>query len=135
MVCSNGLRVRMSEADALVLDHMRQWIRPDVISEGIDAAIASSFERELASLSASEPTELDLRRLRKSFGERIGRFDELLVSDVPLARQALRKLIPEGIRFIPEERDGVRAYRLQWGISATPLIEGGYIASQSPSCR
>jgi len=92
-------------------------------------------ERELEASSIEEPTELELRRLRKAFRERIGKFDELLLSDVPRARQALRKLIPGQIQFLPEEREGAPQYHLRWALSVKPLIDGGYIGVASPQQR
>jgi len=60
------------------------------------------------------------------------------VSDVPLARQALRKLIPGRIEFHPVERDGERGYHLLWAIVTKALLDSsarcssGYIGVASP---
>ena len=67
-----------------------------------------------------------------AFRERRGRFDELLLSDVPLARQALRKLLAGRIEFHPEERDGKPTYRLRWALTLKPSIDEGYIGVASP---
>jgi len=50
----------------------------------------AEIEREREELSVEAPSEFDERRLGKSFREALGRFEELLRSDVRLARQALR---------------------------------------------
>jgi len=44
--------------------------------------------------------------LKRKLRERIGRFKDLIYSDGPLARQALRKLLKELIRFIPTRQEG-----------------------------
>jgi hypothetical protein len=43
---------------------------------------------------------------------------------VPLARQALRKLIAGRIEFRPEERDGERGNRLRWALVTKALMDG-----------
>jgi hypothetical protein len=65
-----------------------------------------------------------LRRLRAAFRERLGRFDEFLLADVPLARQALRKLVAGRIEFRLEERGGERGYRLRWALATNALMDG-----------
>jgi site-specific DNA recombinase len=97
----------------------------------LDEAI-SEKEQEFATLAIEEPSEVELRRLRAALRERLGRFEELLLADVPLARQALRKLLVGRIEFRPEERDGARHYHLRWGLSVKPLIDEGYIGVASP---
>jgi len=69
--------------------------------------------------------------LKASFRERLARFDELLLSEVPLARQALRKLIPGRIEFRPVERGGERGYHLRWALATKSLVDG-YIGVASP---
>lgn len=91
----------------------------------------AEIERERQELSVEAPSELEERRLRKSFREALGRFGDLLRSDVPLARQALRKVIAGRIEFRPEERDGARGYRLQWSVVPGALMAGN-IGGASP---
>jgi hypothetical protein len=86
---------------------------------------------ELLSLRAEQPSERELGRVRKALRERLGLFDALLLSDVPLARQALRKLIPGRIEFQPFERAGRQGYDLRWAISTRALM-GGNIELASP---
>lgn len=95
-----------------------------------EARIAE-IERELQRLKIEALSEADLRHLKAEFRERLGRFDELLRSDVPLARQALRKLIAGRIEFHPVERDGERGYRLRWAIATRAVMEGN-IGMASP---
>jgi hypothetical protein len=85
----------------------------------LEGAIAAA-EAELAGLSAALPSELDLRRFRKRAYEVVGRFKDLLLSDIPLARQALRKLLPEPIQFAPQEGRGL--------LMAAKLDPGGAFA-------
>jgi hypothetical protein len=47
------------------------------------------------------PAELGVRRLKKTPIEPMARFRELVRSDLPLARQALRRLPPEPVEFVP----------------------------------
>jgi hypothetical protein len=68
----------------------------------------AEIERERQEFAVKMPFELDERRLRKAFRTRLGEFDDLLRSDVPLARQALRKVIAGRIAFSPD-RAGRRA--------------------------
>jgi hypothetical protein len=56
----------------------------------------AEIERERQEFAVEMPSELDERRYRKAFRAWLGEFDDLLRSDVPLARQALRRVIPAG---------------------------------------
>ena len=49
--------------------------------------------RELQDFTVQEPSGLELGRLRKDLSVRLAHFDDLLHADVPIARQALRKLL------------------------------------------
>src|SRR5437016_4626200 len=70
-------------------------------------------------------------RRRKSFRERLAQFDGLLHADVPLARQALRRIIAGRIEFRPTDRGDERGYRLRWSLVTSALIDG-YIGVVSP---
>ena len=91
----------------------------------------AEVDGELQTLRIETPPDGDLRRLKASFSERLARFDDLLLSDVPMARQALRKLIPGRIEFRPVERDGKRGYDLRWSLATRALVEGN-IGMASP---
>jgi hypothetical protein len=89
------------------------------------------IDQELNVLRIAEPSEAESRRVKASLRERLVKFDELLLSDLPLARQALRKLIPGRIEFRPVERDGERGYALSWSIATKALLAGN-IGMASP---
>jgi len=48
----------------------------------------------------------------------------LLLSDVPLARQALCKLLAGRIKFHPVERHGERGCHLRWTLVTKALLDG-----------
>ncbi len=52
-------------------------------------------EQQLVSQPLPDLGPVDIRKL---CGERLGRFQDLLLGDVPVARQALRKLLPDPSR-------------------------------------
>lgn len=70
------------EAPASVLGAIRE------IEQSIKAKRA-----ELARLTIAKPSELDARRMKKQLRERAEEFENLMRSDVPVARQALRELL------------------------------------------
>ncbi len=88
-----------------------------------------ALERELADLTIEEPSEIDLKRLRKAFRERLGQFQGLMRSEPVIARQALRKLIADRIKFVPAEG---RKYELRWEYTLKSLTDKGEIAVASP---
>ena len=100
---------------------------PSVLKE-VGKLEAEIVERELARLLLDAPSELDLARLKRSFRDRLTQFDNLLMSDVGVARQALRKLLDGRIEFSPSA-DG---YELRWRLRLAPLVERSYIALASP---
>jgi hypothetical protein len=65
-----------------------------------------------------------MRRLEVSLRQRLNRFDELLLSDVPLAWQARTTLIPGRIEFHPEDRGGKNNFRLRWSRVTKGLLGG-----------
>lgn len=89
------------------------------------------IERELARYRAPSINELDLRRKRKEAREMAGRFQDLLRREVPLARQALRKLLQdeEGnftpFSFVPIMRDGRKTYEVRGALFAGQLYKVG----------
>jgi hypothetical protein len=46
---------------------------------------------------------------------------------VPLARQALRKLLDGRIQFLPHRRGGERVYHVRWALRPRHLAEEGYL--------
>lgn len=89
------------------------------------------IERELARYRAPSVSELDLRRARKGAREMAGRFKDLLHGELPLARQAFRKLlrVEDGnftpLSFIPIIRDGRKTYEVQGALFAAQLYKVG----------
>ena len=187
-VCANGLKARMEEADAAVLDAVRaKVLSPSSVDYTIDAALHMLSERqradadapkrlqdeikrerrqlenlvrgleqgedkpavvmrriaeretsiaekeaELATLRTDLPTEREIARIKRSFRTRLDQFNELLLSDVPIARQALRKLLDGRIKFLPEQRGAEHALHLHWALRLKPLIDEVYIPVASP---
>ena len=108
--------------------------KPDIAVNRIaelQRSIAAN-EQELATLGTALPTELELARIKRGFRNRLDQFNELLDSDVPLARQALRKLLDGHIRFEPEQRGKQYAYHSRWSMRIKPLMDEAYIAVASP---
>jgi hypothetical protein len=93
----------------------------------------AEVEYEQRAFAIEEPSDVDMRRLKAALHERLARFEELLLSDIPLARQALRKLIAGRIEFRPEQKDEARGYHLRWSMVAKPLFGEGYIGMASPT--
>jgi hypothetical protein len=90
-------------------------------------------QAELGRLTMEQPSELDQRRTKKQLREQIGKFDELIHSDVPIARQALRKLLAGPIAFSPVVRDGRKGYELEWNTKIGALLpHPTYIGVASP---
>lgn len=86
------------------------------------------LEREIGRYRAPDLSELDLRRARKDAREAAGRFKDLLRSDVPRARQALRKLLRDRdgnfapLTFVPVVRGGRKTYNVQGAVLVAPLF-------------
>ena len=78
------------------------------------------------------PAEMDTTRLRKALTAKMGRFKVLVYGDVPVARQALRKLLAEPIQFTPVMRDGRKTYSFEGKTRLGMLLEPGYIELASP---
>ena len=82
----------------------------------------TELERERRAL-AHAPAALSPAEIRKLCGERLARFDALLLGDVPVARQALRKLLPEPLKISPATADGRRTLSFE-GVSVLgPLLD------------
>ncbi len=88
-----------------------------------------ALEQELAETQlAQAPTQLDTKRLHKALSERLGRFAELVRADVPVARQALRKLLAEPM--VLEPVDG--HYRITGQTKLGALLDPNHIGMASP---
>ena len=80
------------------------------------------LDREREMLGQSMP-DLGPGKLRKLCGERLARFRDLLLGDVPVARQALRKLLPEPLRVFPAVVEGRRTLRFEGATTHGPLFD------------
>ena len=100
------------KAPASVLDRVR----------ALDETIAA-LEQRLADRRLEPPSELDRARLRKLLRQRLGEFDDLIRADVPLARQALRKLLDGPITFEP----AAEGYLFRGRTKVGALISKAYI--------
>ena len=67
--------------------------------------------------------DLDHAEIRKLCGVRLDRFRDLLLGDVPLARQALRKLLPEPLKVFPAVVEGRRTLRFEGATTLGPLFD------------
>ena len=80
------------------------------------------LEREQAALVAAPPAWTPAE-IRAMCGQRLRRFPELLHGDVPVARQALRKLLPEPLRIRPVTADGRRTLGFEGTTVLGPLFD------------
>jgi hypothetical protein len=58
-------------------------------------------------------------------GDRLTRFRGLLLGDVPVARQAIRKLLPEPLKMSPAFVGGRRTLRFEGATTLGPLFDTG----------
>jgi len=58
--------------------------------------------------------------------------EQLLMADVPLARQFLRRVIDGKIEFLLAERPEGRGYEVSWRLKLTEIATAGYISVASP---
>lgn len=83
---------------------------------------------QIARYDAAPADDLGLRRARKLALEQAGRFRELMRSEVPLARQALRKLLRDErgefrpLTFLPVVREGRKTFAIDGTIQAAALL-------------
>jgi DNA invertase Pin-like site-specific DNA recombinase len=89
------------------------------------------IEKELQSLTEA-PSSIDPKEIRRLCEARLGRFQELLRGNVPVARQALRKLLPEPLRIAPVTVDGRRTLGFEGRTVLGPLLDPVHIGSGSP---
>jgi uncharacterized membrane protein YccC len=75
---------------------------------------------------------LDDRRLEELLSTQIGRFNELMTSDVPKARQALRSLLSGPILCKPDTIDGKRTLVFRGETNLGTLLQPTFITLASP---
>jgi ssDNA-binding Zn-finger/Zn-ribbon topoisomerase 1 len=90
-----------------------------------------AIKGELQALSESLPVWTPAQ-IRDKCGERLRRFEELLLGDVPLARQALRRLLIEPLRIAPVTVQGRRTLRFEGATTLGPLLDPSYKGWASP---
>ena len=71
-------------------------------------------------------------QIRDKCGTQLKRFEELLLSDVPLARQALRRLLAEPLQIAPATVQGRRTLRFEGRTTLGPLLDPVYKGLASP---
>jgi DNA repair exonuclease SbcCD ATPase subunit len=91
-----------------------------------------TLEIELSEAQVQPFTELDRKRLSKATSAKLGRFTELLHGDIPLARQALRKLLAEPMQFQPVVRQGCKTYSFSGVTKVGALLDPDYIGGTPP---
>jgi hypothetical protein len=69
------------------------------------------------------PTALDMGEIRALCSERLSRFKQLLSADVPAARQALQKLLPEPLSVTPVTVQGRKTLAFEGTTVLGPLLE------------
>jgi hypothetical protein len=69
----------------------------------------------------------ELEKLKQAIIGRMGRFQELVYADVPLARQALRKLLAGPIKCTPVVRDGRRGCAIRGEAKLENLLPGASV--------
>ncbi len=111
---------------------------PKTIKQEIEAREQrlETIKREIDAFSVpDELNELDERRTWKACQKRMGRFKDLIYSNVPLARQALRKLLPGPIYFAPMARleDHRKTFRFDFNVDAGPLLNRTLTTLASPT--
>ncbi len=87
------------------------------------------LKTELNESTLEQPIEMDLRRVKNALTERMSMFKELIHSDIPRARQALRKLINGHIIVSPNDGKGVT---FEGNTQLGSLIDPSYIEHASP---
>ena len=75
----------------------------------------------------------DEAEIRRTCGDLIGRFKDLLLGEVPLARQALRRLLDGPLRISPATVDGRRTLRFDGDTVLGPLVDPIYKGMASPT--
>ena len=81
---------------------------------------------------ADAPPAWTVAEIRAMCGERLRRFPELLHGNVPVARQALRKRLPEPLSFAPATIEGRRTLRFEGVTTLGPLFDPTYKGLASP---
>jgi hypothetical protein len=87
------------------------------------------LEGEMKALQPVPILDADIRRICR---EHVARFKDLLQGDVPVARQALRRLLIGKLRMSPVTVNGRRTLRFEGETTLGPLLDPGYKGWASP---
>src|SRR5258708_15707455 len=110
------------------LDHFMRLIAEGRAPESVLAEIRrreerlEEVQREQQALEQIPPS-VDVADRRRMCRVRPRRFQDLLLGDVPVARQALRKLLPEALGITPVTGDGRRTLSFEGGTKLGPLFD------------
>ena len=107
---------------------------PDTVLEEINKLeqLIQTKEVELSDLAVAVPDGASLRRIKQDLYASMGRFKDLMNSDVPRARQALSHLLKGPIEFLPAQEGGRKTYVLKGETKVGALLDQTYIAVASP---
>ncbi len=107
---------------------------PDKVLEEIHKLeqLIQAKEAELSEFEIAVPNSASLRRLKQDLCARLGGFKDLIYSDVPRARQALRSLLKGPIEFVPVQENSQKTYVLKGETRLGALLDQTYIAMASP---
>ena len=101
--------------------------------EKVEARV-QDIDAELARMTAVPALDaLSLSQIEKAVAAHVGRFQALIKGDIPLARQALKKLLVNRIVFTPVELTGARrTYAFQGELSFGAVIRELTISVKKP---
>ena len=91
----------------------------------------AEIEAELGEARQRHP-DANEAEVRRKCGELIGRFKDLLMGEVPLARQVLRKLLDGPLRVSPATVDGRKTLRFEGATVLGPLADPLHKGLASP---
>ncbi len=132
-------RARLEKERAALQKKIARWVA--AIGDGQAAAALvreikeaerriAEIDAELAGLEAAPALDLDRRRLEREVEGRLAHFADLLMGNVPRARQALKKILADRLTATPTEAGGARVYRFTGPLRYGPMLR--YICTDSP---
>jgi len=83
----------------------------------------SKLNKDLEEATAAMPAEIDIEKAKIALKRGMQDFQSLMMSNVPKARQALRKLLDGPIIFKPAMVDGVKTFDFEGHTKLGPLLE------------
>jgi len=126
---SRKLKTELERFGQLVADGKGpQTVKPEMPWR--EARLAE-IEAELSNVQQKHP-HADEAEIRKTCGDLIGRFKDLLLGEVRLARQALRRLLDRPLRISPATVDGRKTLRFDGDTVLGHLVDPIYRGMASP---